>query len=56
MDITTGIMRASMDMAATQLATGVQIAALKKMMEVQQDSLAMLLQSMGLGRNLNVSA
>ena len=56
MDITNGIALASMEMASAQLATGVQVAALKKMMEVHKDSLAILLQSMGLGRQLDISA
>lgn len=56
MDITSGIAQASMEMASTRLATEVQTAMLKKVMDVQQDSLSILLESMGMGRQLNVQA
>ena len=55
-DITTGIARASMEMASARLTAGVQMAMLKNIMEVQQDTMTLLLQSMGLGQNLNILA
>ena len=54
MDITNGIALASMEMASANVAAKVQVAVLKNVMEVQQDSLALLLSSMGIGQNLNV--
>ena len=56
MDITSGIARMSMEMASAKLATDVQTAMLKNVMDVQQQSLAILLQSMGVGRQLDVQA
>lgn len=56
MDITSGIARASMDMASAKLATDVQVAMLKNVMDVQQESLAILLQSMGIGQRLDIQA
>ena len=54
MDITSGIAQASMDMASARVATAVQVAVLKSVMEAQQDAMALLLNSMGMGRNLNI--
>lgn len=54
MDISSGIARTSMEMASARLATEVQTAMLKKVMDVQQQSLATLLESMGMGRQLNI--
>ena len=56
MDITSGIARTSMEMASTKVNTGVQVSVLKNAMDVHQDTLAHLLNSMGIGRNLNVLA
>ena len=56
MDIISGIAQASMEMASARVATGVQIAMLKNIMDVQQETLALLLNSIGIGRNLNVKA
>jgi hypothetical protein len=56
MDITMGIAQASMDMAAARVTTSAQTAVLKKIMDTQQESLAILLESMGLGRQLNIQA
>ena len=55
-DITTGIARASMEMAEARVATGVQMAVLKQIMDAQQDTLALLLKSMGVGGQLSVQA
>ena len=56
MDITLGIAQASMQMASTRATTEAQTAVLKKVMDVQQESLAILLESMGLGKQLNIRA
>jgi len=53
-DITSGIAQASMEMASARVTTGVQVAVLKQIMDVQQETLALLLNSMGVGQNLNV--
>jgi hypothetical protein len=45
-----------MEMASARLTAGVQMAMLKNIMEVQQDTMTLLLQSMGLGQNLNILA
>ena len=54
MDITSGIAQASMEMASARVATGVQVAVMKNVMEAQQETMALLLKTMGVGRNLNV--
>jgi len=56
MDITLGIAQASMQMASIKAATEVQTAMLKNVMDVQKESLAILLESMGVGRQLNIRA
>ena len=56
MDITSGIAQASMDMASARVTTGVQMAVLKNVMEAQQDTLALLLNSMGVGQGVNIRA
>jgi hypothetical protein len=56
MDITSGIARASMDMASAKVTAGVQTAMLKNVMDVQRESLAILLQSMGVGQQLDIRA
>ena len=56
MDITSGIAKASMEMASARVATGMQVAMLKNIMDMQQETLVLLLNSMGVGRNLNIKA
>ena len=56
MDITSGIAKASMDMASARVTTGVQMAMLKNVIDAQQESLAILLKSMGMGQQLNLRA
>ena len=56
MDITTGIAGASMEMASARVTAGVQMALMKNLMEAQQDTMALLLQSMGMGQNINTRA
>jgi hypothetical protein len=54
MDITSGIAKLSMEMASARVTTGVQAAVLKNVMDVQQESLAILLESLGVGGQLNI--
>ena len=56
MDISGGIARYSMDMAAARFSTAVQVSMLKNVMELQQTTMAQLLQSMGVGRALDIQA
>ena len=56
MDITNGIALASMEMASARVTAGVQVAMLKQVMDVQQDTLVLLLDSLGIGQNLNIKA
>ena len=56
MDITSGIAQASMELASARVATGAQIAVMKSVMEMQQEAMALLLNSMGVGQNINVQA
>ena len=56
MDITNGIAHASMELASSRVATAAQFAVIKQVMDVQQETLAILLNSLGVGRNLNVQA
>ncbi|MDR1377811.1 MAG: YjfB family protein [Synergistaceae bacterium] len=56
MDITNGIARASMEMASAKVATEVQTAMLKNVMDVEQETLAGLLKSLGVGQQLNLQA
>jgi hypothetical protein len=55
-DLTMGIAQASMGMAAARVATGVQVAMAKNIMDMQKETMALLLKSMGVGQNLNISA
>ena len=54
MDITSGIARISMEMASTKVAAEVQTSVLKNAMNVQQETISLLLESMGMGQKLNV--
>ncbi|MDR1875713.1 MAG: putative motility protein [Synergistaceae bacterium] len=56
MDITMGIARTSMEMASARVTSEVQTAMLKNVMDTQQQTLAILLQSMGMGQQLDVRA
>ena len=51
-----GIAKASMDMASTRIANEVQVAVMKNAMDVQKEVAALLLDSFGVGNNLNVSS
>ena len=56
MDITNGIALASMEMASARVTAGVQVAVLKQVMDVQQETMILLLNSLGIGRNLSIQA
>ena len=56
MDMISGIAGASMEMASARVATAAQVAVLKQVMDVQKETMALLLESFGMGRNLNVQA
>jgi hypothetical protein len=56
LDITSGIARASMEMASARVTTEAQVAVLKNAMDVHKETMAILLESMGMGRKLNVKA
>ena len=56
MEISAGIAKYSMDMAAARVNAEVQVSMLKNVMELQQTTMAQLLQSMGVGTGLDVQA
>ena len=56
MDITSGIAQASMELASSRVALGAQVAVMKSAMEMQQETMAVLLKSMGVGQNMNIKA
>ncbi|MDR3231526.1 MAG: YjfB family protein [Synergistaceae bacterium] len=56
MDITMGIAKTSMEMATAKLSAGVEVAVLKNVMDAQKETMAILLQSMGMGQHLNIRA
>lgn len=45
-----------MDMAAARVSSAVQVSMLKNVMELQQETMAQLLQSMGIGGALDLEA
>ncbi len=56
MDISGDIARYSMDRAAARVSTAVQVSMLKNVMELQETTMAQLLQSLGIGRGLDLQA
>ncbi|MDR1733229.1 MAG: YjfB family protein [Synergistaceae bacterium] len=56
MDITTGIAQASMTMSLVKVATEAQTAVLKNVMDTQKEALSILLQSLGVGQQINIQA
>ena len=56
MEITGDIARYSMDMASARVTSSVQTAMAKNVMELQQDTMSQLLQSMGMGGSMNIQA
>ena len=56
MDMINGIAQASMEMASARVATAAQFAVLKNVMEAQKDTMELLLNSMGMGRNVSIQA
>lgn len=55
-DISGDIARYSMDRAAARVSTAVQVSMLKNVMELQETTMAQLLQSLGIGRGLDLQA
>ena len=55
-DMAMGIARSSMELASQRVATETQTAMLKKAMDFQEENMALLLKSMGMGQNLSVQA
>ncbi|MDR2527392.1 MAG: YjfB family protein [Synergistaceae bacterium] len=51
-----GIARSSMELASQRVATETQTAMLRKVMDFQEENMALLLKSMGMGQNLSVRA
>ena len=51
-----GIAQASMEMASTKVATAMQVGVMKQAMDMQQENVALLLNSLGVGQNLNIKA
>ena len=51
-----GIAKASMDMASAKIANEVQVAVMKNAIDVQKATAALLLNSFGVGQNLNVGS
>lgn len=56
MDVSMDIARYSMDMAQAKVATQAQVSMMKNVMELEKDSMAQLLSTMGVGGALNVQA
>ena len=56
MDISGDVARYSMEMAAARVSSAVQVSMLKNVMDLQQTTMTQLLQSMGMGRTLDLRA
>ena len=56
MDVMNSIALASMEMASARVSTEMKVAALRSAIDMKQDSLAILMSSLGVGQNLNISA
>ena len=56
MDISGDVARYSMEMAAARVSSAVQVSMLKNVMDLQRTTMAQLLQSMGMGRTLDLRA
>lgn len=56
MDISADVARYSMEMAAARVSSAVQVSMLKNVMDLQRTTMAQLLQSMGMGRTLDLQA
>jgi len=54
MNIVTDVARASTEMASARVATGMQVAMIRNVMDMQQETMAMLLSTMGIGQNMNI--
>lgn len=56
MDISGDVARFSMEMAAARVSSAVQVSVLRNVMDLQQATMTQLLQSMGMGRALDLQA
>lgn len=56
MDLSMGIAGYSMAMSQAKAAQSVQVSMTKKVMDLQQDMMAQLLETMGVGANMNIEA
>ena len=56
MDISGDVARYSMEMAAARVSSAVQVSVLRNVMDLQQATMTQLLQSMGMGRALDLQA
>jgi len=56
MDISGDVARYSMEMAAARVSSAVQVSMLRNVMDLQQATMTQLLQSMGMGRTLDLQA
>ena len=56
MDISADVARCSMEMAAARVSSAVQVSMLKNVMDLQRTTMTQLLQSMGMGRALDLQA
>ena len=56
MDISGDVARFSMEMAAARVSSAVQVSVLRNVMDLQQATMTQLLQSMGMGRTLDLQA
>ena len=56
MDISADVARYSMEMAAARVSSAVQVSMLRNVMDLQQATMTQLLQSMGMGRTLDLRA
>ncbi|GHV39768.1 hypothetical protein FACS1894187_20110 [Synergistales bacterium] len=54
MDMVSGIAKMSMDMATERVSTLTQVAVLKNVMDAQKETMAILLESLGIGGKLDV--
>jgi len=55
-DISADIARYSMEMATARVSSAVQVSMLRNVMDLQQATMTQLLQSMGMGRELDLQA
>ncbi len=56
MDVSMDVARYSMEMSQAKVASQAQVSMMKNVMELEKDSMAQLLESMGVGGAFNVQA